>query len=346
MTHEHSPGASRRPSPTFIAALVLLALGLFLLLRALGMLSWGGLELLFRFWPLVAIGFGLDLLGLKTGGISFGVLSLALLAALMLLGPALGLVGRTTTETFTAPLENTRSAEVQLDLGAAPTQVLALTDGSNLIRADITQRGRVDFAVRGGEHKTVRLGFRGRSFGPKPTGGRWEVALNPSVPLELGVEGGSGRTTLDLGELELTALDLEGSSGALDVALPASVERYETSLDGSSGRTTLNVEDGAQLDLSVDAGSGALDIVFGKDVAASLELDGGSGAMTFTLPEGAEARFEVEDSGSGSVTVDPRLVQVSGDEDEGVWETAGFANAERGVSIRLEDGGSGPVQVR
>ncbi len=340
---------NRRPNQTVILALGLITLGALLLLWQLGVLSLVGLELLFRFWPLVAIGFGLDLLGLKTGrNISFGVLSLVLLAALVLFGPALGLAGRTTTETFTAPLENTQSAELQLDLGTSPAQVSALAGANELIRADITHRGRVDFNVRGGEHKVVRLRERRRAFGATPEGGRWNVALNPDVPLELNLDGGSGRTTLDLAGLELTALDLEGGSGTTTITLPASSEPYEAVLDSGSGRTTLDIADGAELNLSVDGGSGGLDVAFGSDVAASVELDGGSGATSFTLPPGAEARFEVEDSGSGVVSLPPRFTQVSGDDndDEGVWETPGFAEAGRAVSIRLEDGGSGTVQVR
>jgi hypothetical protein len=339
--------SSRRPSQTTLLALGLLILGGILLLRTLGVLSWGSLELLFRFWPLVAIGFGLDLLGLKTGrNISFGMLSVLLLGALVLLGPALGLSGRTVEETFRAPLERTQSAVVQLDLGAAPSRVSILADQRELFSARVIDQGRVNFSVRGNEHKTVRLGSRGRPFGFGNGGGRWDVALTPEVPLELGVDAGSGQTELDLWGLELSALELEGGSGTLDLALPASEAPYEATLDSGSGRTTLTIEDGATLELEVDGGSGALAMTFGENVAASVELDGGSGPMTFTLPDDSEARFEVEDSGSGSITVDPRLTQIESDDDEGVWETAGFAEAERAVTIRLEDGSSGSVQVR
>lgn len=339
--------ATPKTNPTYRLALALIALGGLLLLGALGLLSVERWALLFRFWPLVAISFGLDLLGFKTGRkLSFGGISLALLAALVLLGPALGLAGGSVTETFEVPLGATRSADVGLDLGAASVQVSALGGGPDLLRAAVTHRGRVALSVRGGDRKTVRLAERGRVFGFGAQAGRWNVGLHPNVPLELSVDGGSGRAVLDLYGLELSELNLEGGSGTVDLTLPASGAPYEAFFDGGSGHARLTVEGGATLSLEADSGSGGLEVTFGENVAADLELNSGSGAVTVTLPPDAEARLEVGDRGSGAISLPPRFVQVGGDSEEGVWETLGFTEAERTVTVRLEDRGSGAIRVR
>lgn len=331
-----------QPNRTSIWAVGLIALGLVLLLGQISVLSWA-----FRFWPLVAIGFGLDLLRPREARtFRFGLLSLALLGVLVLFGPAIGLGGRTVTETFRAPLEDTRSTDVRLDLGAAPTRVSALADPTELIRADVTHRNRVVFSVRGGDHKTVRLDERDRWFGAGNDGGRWNIGLNPDVPAYLEVDGSSAQTTLNLGALELTGLALDNGSGRAEITLPASAERYEAELDGGSGRVTLSVADGAELDATFDGGSGALEVALGRDVAGEFVIDSGSGAVTFTLPADAAGRLEVEDRGPGAISVAPRFQLVDGDEDEGVWETPGYETAERAVLIHLEDGGSGPIRVR
>lgn len=344
----------RQLSPATRVALVLIALGLILLLLRLSIFSSASLVVLSRFWPLLLVGFGLDLLGRRPHpSLSYGMLSVFLLLALMLLGPALGLGGRLRAESLNVPLAGTRSADIELDLSAAPATVSVLTDSPDLLRADITDRGRVILNTRGNDDKTVRLAERRRFFGfgsegRRSEGGRWQVGLSPTVLLELSVDSGSGPTDLDLEGLQLTDLELESGSGSTEAVLPASRDRYDVAWDGGSGATRLSVTDGAAFDFEGDGGSGALELTFGGDVAAELELDGGSGPMTFTLPANTEARFEVEDSGSGALQLSERFRRVSGDEDddEGAWETTGFAGAERAIIIRIQDSGSGSITVQ
>ncbi len=340
----------RQLSPTTRVAFVLIALGLIILLGRLSLFSGASLLMLSRFWPLLLVGFGLDLLGKRPHpAISYGMLSVFAVLFLVLFGPALGLAGRLRAETFSVPLGTTRSAEVDLEPGAAPLEVSALSGTADLLRADITHRSRVTLNPRGRADKTVRLVERSGWLGTKPTDGSWSVGLTRDVPLELNVDSGSGAVTLDLSGLALRDLELDGGAGRTDVTLPASRERYEASWDGGSGHTSLTILEGATFDFGGDGGSGGLEVVFGENVSASLELDGGSGPMTFTLPENTEARVEIEDSGSGALQLSERFRRVDGDdedEDEGTWETPGFAGAERAVTIRVQDSGSGRLSVR
>ena len=50
-------------------------------------------------------------------------------------------------------------------------------------------------------------------------------------------------------------------------------------------------------------------------------------------------------SGSGSLNMGSRFTQVSGDEDDGVFETAGYHDAENRVTLSI-DQGSGSFTIR
>ena len=51
-------------------------------------------------------------------------------------------------------------------------------------------------------------------------------------------------------------------------------------------------------------------------------------------------------SGSGSLNLPRGLTQVEkGNGDEGIWETAGYANATQRVLIRVQDIGSGSLNI-
>jgi hypothetical protein len=69
-----------------------------------------------------------------------------------------------------------------------------------------------------------------------------------------------------------------------------------------------------------------------------MTLDGGNGSLSLVLPANVEARVEF-DEGNGSVGVDDgRFSLVSGDEERGVYETAGYASATDRVTIDVETG--------
>lgn len=344
----------KKRSPTFWLAIGLIALGVLILLRSLGFLLGASVSILFSYWPLLLIGFGLDYLFKDDrsgkGEIPFGLLSILLLGVLMVLGPlpGLGRGARAVTDVFSEPLAGTRSARIEFDLSSAPTTVTALDGSNELINATLTHSGRIAFSVRGRADKVVRLAQRSRRgfnlFSPtNRASNRWGIALTPHIPLELQLDGGSGQSTFNLVGLNLSQLEFDGGSGSTDFTLPTSQERYAVTLNGGSGRTVLDIVEGAELELETEMGSGSLDITLGRDVDARLELEGGSGSTRVDLPSDAAVRLEVEDDGSSSLVVGKQLVRVSGDDDKGVWETPEFELAERQIVITVDDAGSGSV---
>jgi hypothetical protein len=296
-------------------------------------LSWASVA---RLWPLALIAAGLDVLfGRSHPLISalIGLLTVGVAVALLVAGPRLGLAPAApelVTERFSEPLEGATSADVTLDLDRYETTVSALEGATELIDAELTHSGRVNFEATGGAARRVRLDYQSTpsflvfDFENEPA--EWHIGLAPGVPLVLGVDSGSGNATLDLTALDLRELALNSGSGSVTVALPATAEAYAVQVEGGSGAQTIQVP---------------------IDAAGQLEYDGGSGSLRVEVANGAAVRVDVRDSGSGRVRVPSEWEEIeSGDDDEGIWQTPAYDAAEdRQLLIVVNDLGSGEIVI-
>jgi hypothetical protein len=314
--------------------IVLIGVGIIWLLANLGLLPGQNLAILARLWPLLLIAVGLDLLiGRRVPliGALIGLGTVAVVIALLLVGPGLGLAPSTLvrTEQFSEPVGEATSASVRLDFWSDPATISTVQGSANLIEVDSTHTGRIDFRAEGSAAKTVSLA----NFSQDPTDWftfgqpdqRTDVRLSPQVPLELSVDIGSGSVELNLHDLNLSRLEIDGGSGSAEITLPAGGDPFEGNL-----RT----------------GSGSVDILLPAGGQGTLEIDTGSGSVQVDIPEQYAVRIEVRDSGSGSLSLPSGLEQVEqfGDE-EGAWETAAYSGSDRRVLLIFEGVGSGSIRI-
>jgi len=219
--------------------LILITLGLVFLMANLGMLGTSPWQLLWQWWPLILIIIGLEILIGVLGRWSYalsallGVLlvigTLALVAYLLLAGPQLASSTPAYTSHFTQPLGDVSRAEVKLDLLLGTFRASALPAGTdNLLEGEFAgpddappvsreyqERGGVAFLTLKSSGPRVRLG--GREGWPQG-----HLRLSPDVPLVLQVETVMGTADLDLRDLRVTDLTLEGVMCTQQVQLPAS----------------------------------------------------------------------------------------------------------------------------
>ena len=344
---------SKQPYRSLFWPVLLIGLGVLWLLGSLNLipaLSWGMLGSL---WPLILIIIGLDMLFTRRspwmGGV-IALLAVGLIAFLLVGAPALGL--KTTpnviTERFTEPIGSAESATVDLDLSLYATTIQPLANSTDLVDASLTHAGQVTFSAAGEKNKTISLGYQhpDMTFSITPDA-RWDIGLTPDLPLDLKLDGGSGSVTANLAGLNLSNFWMDVGSGAVRLTLPAAPEAYQAGVVGGSGSLHLSLEDGAEADLSLETHSGSVELRVGQDASLQIVASTGSGSVRFLLPEDAGVRFEVVESGSGSVSVSNRFEKISGSEaKEGVWQTAGWETAARRIHIIIEDQGSGSITVR
>lgn len=333
---------ARRHLPAF----ALLAIGALWLLIETGFVPTGLTLALLRWWPLVLVALGLDLI-VPAG--SRGPLPFALYAvAFVLVVGLFGLAGRER-----APVEHyaealppeARSLDAYLELGRARATITAAGPGE-LVAAEFNglDPGRV--SLTGTEELELRV-TRGRT-GPWLQLGRatWDVALTPQLPTRLTIDGGSGGAAIDLTGFDLSAVDLDGGSGATELRLPGDGRYYQAVVAGGSGALRVSVAPGASLDLTASTRSGGLRLEVGRESDMQLTLRTGSGSVILDLPDDAPIRLEVNDDGSGRLNLPGFLERVSGSGDTGVWHSAALERGGRVVSVQLLDVGSGSVTVR
>lgn len=321
----------------------LIGLGVYFLLRNLGVVSdlnWG---LAVQLWPLLLIFLGLNLIVRQVrrpfGTFLSGIVSLAavgLFGAVLLFGVELPFLSRFNLQTSAeyrqetvtvVSREDVKTATVSLDLGSLGADVTGLEDSQNLLEGTLSLAGDLEFRQRvQGSEAIVSLGENQSSwwFGNFISGVAqqpWQIGLSRTVPLDLAVDSGSGQTDLMLGSLILTDLVVDIGSGAVNLQLP-----------------------GGDYDVQLDGGSGKLVMTLPPNGRQEMDIDGGSGAMDLFLPPNMEARVEL-DSGSGRVSLSDRFERISGDDEDGVWQTPNYDPDGNNSILIVLDGSSGAILI-
>jgi hypothetical protein len=104
--------------------------------------------------------------------------------------------------------------------------------------------------VRQGKAEGIPLG---------DTENRWDISLNQTVPMDLRIDMGAGKATLDLRDIRLNDLDIEGGVGELILDL--------------SG------ERGQDLDVDIEGGIGSATITLPEELGVRIRVDGGIGSV-------------------------------------------------------------------
>ncbi|MDX1617066.1 MAG: DUF5668 domain-containing protein [Candidatus Promineifilaceae bacterium] len=334
----------RRKGRSMLGPVILITAGVLLLLSNLGLLPDPNWAAALRLWPLLLIALGLNIIVRQVARPVGTFLSLlvalgtvAIFGAVLLFAeeqPVLRRLSEPNLERqrVSIPGQDVTLIRLNVDGGSDLMQLSHLEDSDNLLEALVPGGdGHFDWTV---EDDTAVVRLDADSLGSlgffsflDPT--TWDdserrvhLAVNDLQPLDLQVDAGSGPIQMDLSQLTLTYLAVDGGSGAVSMRLPAGA--YDVELDVGSGPVSLDVVDVGQI---------------------TLRIEGGSGPLTVALPARAAVQLQVE-LGSGPLSVDyPDLSRTgNGSNEERVWETAGFEDADEQLVIVL-DGRSGPIRV-
>lgn len=328
-----------RPYRSLFWPIILITIGLVWFLGNINVIpNFNPLSLL-NLWPLLLIALGLDLIiGRRSPlfGLLIGLATVAGAVAILMAAPNLGWnlgmvdTNQYLTERFTAPVGNATAATIEIHTSSQPVKIRALNDSANLFDGEIGHSGTMGFEVSGDTHKQILLkrtaGINVGIMNFPPANLRWDIGLNPKVPVALIYDGSSGSNDLDLAGLQLDSLVIDGSSGSYTITLPSSSKAYSVKYDGASG---------------------SMSMALPEDTNLTVRLQGGSGSLDLSLPGKAAVRLEVEDNGSGSLGTGGGLTRISGksNEDKGVWETNGYSSADYKILIIVEEMGSGSISI-
>jgi hypothetical protein len=244
---------ARRGSFTF--PILLVALGVLLLLSNLGVLPWGAWQEIVRLWPVFLIALGIDLLFARRGGrgwIGGAILVIVVLFAAMAIFDAAAPAGWTVREqaAIEEALQGATTAAVSLVCGAGPVRISTGSDPALLASGTADLRWDEDL-------ETSRADADGRAvlrversahfpFHVVRSGGRFDVALNPSVLMDLDVRMGAGSAYLDLSGLTLRKVEVHAGAGEATVVLPDR-GTVTARVEGGVGQVTVLVPEGVPL---------------------------------------------------------------------------------------------------
>jgi hypothetical protein len=304
-----APAPRRRGAPGVTGAIILIAIGVVLLLDNLHIASVNWLGLL-RFWPVILILFGLDIIVGRQSAL--GSLAVAAIAVVVI-GGLIWMVGVTgqwgtkpgelVTRDITEDLGDARALELNLDVGLMKTRLEALSSTGYAVqgthKTNLDSLGlNVDYRNRG-DTRILTIGQIGQQDNigfPSDIVNELDLGLTREVPVVLVVDTGVGETALDLTGITLNSLQVKAGVGSVKIVLP----------------------DQGIFEVSIDAGVGSIDL---------------------TVPRGLEARIEY-DGGLSSLNVPDRFSKKS----DRVWETDGYSGATNHTQIKV-NAGIGEVNI-
>ena len=289
----------------FLPVLLILA-GVAALLVNLGLVPVDRMLRVFDLWPVALVLVGLVLifrawLPRVAVPIAAAVAVVFVVGALLYGSLPLGARGTARGADHSAPLGSVTEGRLVLDLGAGSTSVQAEEMG-DLYRAHLEYSGgrAPGVQVDGG---TVTIGG-GSELGPfgGRGGTRARVTLNRSIPWEVHVGGGASRASLELGDVQLTRLDVSGGANHVEATLGPPRGTVAIHVSGGATSVTLHRPTGVPARATMSGGANNL-------TADGRRYNVVGGDVNWRSPDydSATDRFDVEISGgASSVTLDQR----------------------------------------
>jgi hypothetical protein len=296
---EHAEQPRQGGGRGIVGAVILIGLGIAFLLNNLGVfpVNWPAL---IRFWPVLLILVGLDvLLGRRSliGRLVMAVLGIAIVIGVIYLASGATVLSDPVTHQISEPLGEVEELEITLKLGALAADISGLSDSSMAVSGEYTTDRRleliVDYEASGdtGKLEISQEGAQNDVFfmpGGDNFSGELTLGLTEKVPIKLDVNAGAGDLNLDLTGLQLADLELNVGAGQVILKLP----------------------EGGSFDVSVGGGVGDIQVI---------------------IPDSLEARIDIDSAIAGR-TVDSRFEKL----DDGLWQSAGYDGADNQVDIEID----------
>jgi hypothetical protein len=296
----------------------LIGVGALFLMSVMGILSAEQSSLLLRFSPILLMALGVDLLIGRTspllgGGIA--LVAMGIWVGLSFIGVNFGWANppQLVSEDIRFSNDNYDAYSLNLDGGLASVDIYALEDTNLLLDGTVNHYENLNFESEVDENEVnFTLDTSGFNFflpnfwNADETIPSWRLGLAPGVPVSLDIDGGVGEMTLDLRNMVITDARLKVGVGTMIIQLPEPEASYEVRIDGGVGETNITLPDGVAVRINAQAGVGSLNI------------------------QGLERIGAESDSPVG---------------DEGVWQSAGYDNADIRIDINY-DGDVGSLNVR
>ncbi len=255
----------RRAHGAPIWGIILLFLGIVFLLQALDVLPWGVWGTLWRFWPVLIIIIGLNILLSRYSRWATSILVFALLWACLGIAywqyqPA------AVAESYSEPLANLERASIAIDFNGGSLSLGSLgNDSANLVEVDSSSRGgdggiEADFQQQDGNgslHLTARSINRFFWSGPYLD---WQAMFTPKIPLTLDIKSAASSISLNLSKLLTPDVIVELNAGSCQVTAPSSAGTTHIKITANASNVEVTVPAGVAARILLDTNVTGIDI--------------------------------------------------------------------------------------
>lgn len=207
-----------------------MGIGSLLLLANFGYFEWTVWEVLFRFWPVFLIAWGLDLIiGRRTTmqKLVGALVSIAIVTGMFwMVGVQPNFTAATSTTRITQTLGAVKTAEIKIERPVGGIRVsgadIAGTLVSGTVPADGFEKIETNYEVSNGRGY-YELRSHGEVHGPiviSAGQNGWNLMVNNQIPVALSVDSAVGETRLDLVSASVKEIDARMAVGRIEVSLP------------------------------------------------------------------------------------------------------------------------------
>jgi hypothetical protein len=257
-----------RKFPSIVGPLILITAGILLLLNQAGRLPWGIWGTLWRFWPLIIVLVGIEVLlgaarstALYVGGLIVAVVIIVgvVLFAVYVGERPVGVRPPAASEQLVEAMHDADSGQIGLKFALGTLEISALGDSPSFVEGKLeysrySQAAQRAFRVTAGE---ARFSLEARSrpapfWLPGDAGERWNLRFTPRIPLQLEVDAGAGTVLLDLRDLKVVRLDLEGGAGRADITFPAAAALTRASVSAGVGEIIVHIPENVGARIRID----------------------------------------------------------------------------------------------
>ncbi len=237
--------------------LVLVVIGAILLMNTTGYLPWSVWESALRFWPVLLIGLGLQIVASnRFPGLALAVVAILILAAM---NPYAGenLGWRRGSKEWDIELEPATS-KMDITLNA-PSLELEIRGDSSLNARDRTLAASFDLSwdvvepstsyrsVSGTLRATVEPGSNPSRAGKQ----EWSLALNPSLATTLTIGGGVSNLRADLSAAAVDTINVQSGVAKVGLTFGLSGRNTTVNVTGGVGNVTLDVPEAAGVKITL-----------------------------------------------------------------------------------------------
>ena len=279
------------------AAILLLAIGFALLLNTTGVVGWGIWLQFFRFWPVILIAVGLNMIL----GRRFPVVSAILVAVILAAGAGAAYLSDRSADPAHYLGESRHSWA--LDGISALEMEIEFSAGSLTIDSGVSPGANELFVARAtGTEVAVNPVPRGGGVGYRPLAvdGNLAVKLSPEAPPSPRFAYDGGRNL----DIDLWGPFYRLHDADWNVGISPDVAEVILDIEGGAAEMDLRLTDLNVKTLDIDIGASDVEIDLPANAGhTSVYIDAGAADIDISIPEGVAALIE-SDSGMSSIDID------------------------------------------